>query len=456
MKRRVLRWGLAIAILLMLAAGFAWRVATSVDVIDGRPLSNGQYNVRFLKAGLGQLSYSSDDKVREFLRPRLPGFLVKKLGDVTAVGPIGAGKPEFGDLPLALLFQLLTPQNAVQGNTTNVFVKIEFPESTGFVFVDEIGGYSSNGQGTSFHTVAAFPRRDPTLSFRLYETGRKDTPFMEKSFANPAYRSDFPVWTPEPLPSTKSVDNLRVTLRSLKIESTWHDVIPVFEVESDDASWLKPTHSRVWTDATGNSGQWLSPFETAWKLHLRLRRRRDAEFPATATWKVPSLAVPVGLTLTEVEQTRVVDGIGLKLQYVAPAGKIRDENGKITIAPPTSPGQPGMNMSSGSTGSGARMVTYTEIDTGMPFIRVDHDPLPPGVELICDVRDENGVLRNGDRLFPRRQGLNGVNFYAVPYESQPETRTLTLETRVSRPKDVEFVIAPPAEMREAVKANAAR
>lgn len=444
-RRRVLRWTLAILVVLLVAAGFAYRVATSAEVIESVPLSNGQYNVRFLKADVGKLSYNSDDKVREFLRPRAPQWLVKKLGDVTKIGPYNSGKPEFGEAPLILLFQLLTPQNRQQNNTSNYFEKVELPESTGFVFTDEIRGYTSYGEGTSFHNIGAFPRRDSTLTFRLYETGGKL--LMEKSVANPAYRSDFPVWTPEPLPTTKTVDNLRVTLKSLKVESKWRHVNPVFEVESDDASWLKPSAISTFTDATGNSGQWLSPFEPAWKLHLRLRRRREAEFPASATWKLTSLAVPVGLTLTEVNEAKVVDGIGLKVRYVAPAAKIREEGGKLTLLPPSSPGNTGMSTSAGSTGSGPTSVRWSEIDVGMPYIRVEHDPLPAGVELIFDVRDENGVLLNGPGLQTGMGGANGVSFYAVYYAGRPETKTLDLEVRVNRPRDVEFVVAPPEEMR---------
>jgi hypothetical protein len=448
-RRRILLWIVVALVPLLLVAAVVWRMATSAEVIESFSLSNGQYNVRFLKADVGKLSYTSDDRIRAFLRPRAPRWFVKKLGDVTTISGFNAGKPEFGEPPLVLLFQLLTPQNGLQNNTTNVFERIEFPESTGFVYVDEIRGYTSHGQGTTFHTIGAFPRRDRTLSFRLYETGGKL--LMEKWLPNPAYRNDFPDWTPQTLPATKTVDNVRVTLKSLKVESKWHHVNPVFEVDSEDASWLKPVANSTLTDATGNAGQWLSPFEPAWKLHLRLRRRRDAEFPASATWKVPSLAVPKGLSLTQIDEAKVVDGIGLKIRYVAPAAKIREEGGTVTVSPPGSPGNTGMSTSAGSTGSGGKMVQWTEVDVGMPYVRVDHDPLPTGVELIFDVRDENGVLLNGVGLPPGMAGANGVSFYAVYYAGRPETTMLNLEVRVNRPRDVEFVVAPPAEMREAVK-----
>ena len=91
----------------------------------------------------------------------------------------------------------------------------------------------------------------------------------------------------------------------------------------------------------------------------------------------------------------------------------------------------------------------------MPYVRVDHDPLPPGVDLVCDVRDENGVQLNNN-LPPGGGGVNGVYYKAVYYTPGPDTKTVSLEVRVSRPKDFEFVIAPPAELREAIKAPVAK
>lgn len=460
----------AFVVILLLAAGFAWRVVSSREVIDSVPLSTGQYNIRFLAAGVGSLKYTSDTKLKEILRPRLPGAFVKKLGDVTTVSWGSVGKPEFGDQPLIMLFQLLSPQNAVQPTTSSTFSKIEFPESTGFVFTEDIRGYSSHGQGTSFQQLYAFPRRDPQLSFRLYELNGKF--LMERSFPNPAWKPNFPVWTPEPLPATTEAEGLKVTVRKLNVDTTRKYARPVFEVESNDPSWLEPTSETTWTDATGNVGQWLSPFEPAWKLHLRLRRRAHAEFPVSSTWKVDSLAVPPKITtgvdtkglpipvpaetaLTIVDKSQIVDGIGLKVRYVAPAAKIREEDGKITVSPPSNPGRARMGISSGTTTiAGGKMIRYSEIDVGTPYIRLEHDPLPPGVELICNVRDENGVFLNDSRtLPPGRGGMNGVSFYAVYYKpvSEAKTKSLNLEVRVSRPKDFEFIVAPPPHLRKAIK-----
>jgi hypothetical protein len=452
MKRRVLRWVLAIAVVLLLAAGFAWRMATSVDVIETVPLSTGQYNVRFLKADIGTLSYSSDDKLRAFLRPRVPGNLVKKLGDVTTISKYTAWRSGPGEPPLVLLFQLLTPQNALQNTTSTVFGKIEFPESTGFVFQDDINGYSSHGQGTSLHQFEAFPRRDPMLRFRLYETNGKL--LMEKSIPNPGYRTGIQGWTPESLPQPQRDRDVTATLSALSVDQKARFIRPQLEFESSDESWLKPTWTHRWSDATGNVGQWLSPFEPAWKLHLTVRRRRNAQFPPEAIWKLNPQSISDGQTLTTVEKAQVVDGLGVRVRYVAPPGRISDEGGTITITPPRNPGHPGLGISAGSTTVNGKLVSQSTIESGTPFIRVDHDPLPPGVELVCDVRDEHGVLIN-EKLVPGHGGVNNVQFYAVYFLPGPDSKTVQLEVRVSQPRDFEFFVEPPTELREAIKASPA-
>jgi len=447
-RRLVLTFG-AIAGVLLLAAGAAWRIVTAREPIDSVPLSTGQYNVRFLKADVGTLNYTSDDNLRAFLRPRLPGPLVKKLGDVTTIRGHAPACPEFGEPPLILLFQLLTPRNTVQTTTATVFGKIEFPESTGFVFTEDINGYNSNGQGTSLHHFTAFPRREPQLHFRLFEQNGKL--LMEKSVANPGYRADFPVWTPEPLPQTKALAPIQVTLRSLKAAAKHRFIEPIVEVASDDPSWLNPERTVQWADATGNTGGWLSPFETAWKLHLRLRRRRDADFPAAFTWLADPIAVPEGLAITKAEQSKVIDGIEFRIRYVAPAGEIEQVGDTITVTAPRNPGVPGMSVSAGSRpGPKGGQLPYSSIESGVPFIRVDYDRMPAGSQPLFDVIDDQGAVINS-KIYPGGGGLNNTRFYAVYFPADAKTTKVTLKVRVSRPRDFEFLVAPPAGLRDAVR-----
>ena len=56
------------------------------------------------------------------------------VGPVTVVRGFTPRRPEFGEPALILLFQLLSRENTIQNDTSMVFGKIEFPESSGFVF----------------------------------------------------------------------------------------------------------------------------------------------------------------------------------------------------------------------------------------------------------------------------------------------------------------------------------
>jgi hypothetical protein len=421
-----------------------WRVAAHKEVIDSVPLSGGKFNVRFLAADVGTLNYSSDTRLQAVLRQWLPRPLVQKLGPELRIGGYRAWSRHPGTKPLVLLFQLLTSVNTVQNETTDVFDRIEFPESTGYVFVHTIGGYTSHGLGTSIQQFEAFPRRDRTLTFRLYQDGGKL--LMEKSVNNPAYQASFSEWTPEPLPALKQVEDVIVHLTELKVADngmTW----PQFRVESTDASWLNPRTWHYWTDATGNAGDQLSPFEPAWKLHVSLSRRRDAQFPESSEWTSDPIPLPVGLSLSTVDREKYVDGVRLHFRYVAPASEVHEEAGKVTVKESGQPGRSGFSVSAGSRGSGAGMVSYSSIDCGVPYIRLDHDALPTGVELLIDVLDDQGRLLN-DNMHPGQNGLNNISFHGVTFEPKRDTKTVRLRARVSRSKGVEFVVAPPKVMRE--------
>ena len=446
MNRR--RLAIVIGLLCIIALAIGLRSLSPPPLPVSVPLSSGKYRVRFLKADAGTLKYSSDSALRKLFRPWLPNVLAARLGlgfDVNFT----ASKESYGGLPLALLFQLTTPADGVQGTTETAFSRMEFPESTGFLFVEPIGGYTSTGNGTSLHGIGAFPRRDPNLTFRVYETN--GSLLMERTIPNPGYQSRFPEWAPEPLPSRKQSGDFSVTLNSLAVHSRSRWVQPILAVTSADNAWTEPVVSHRWSDATGNCGGWLSPFEPAWKLHLTLRRRRDAAFGPRETWVVPMTPIPAGLTLTKVDQESLLDGHRMSVPYVAPAGAIHDDGGVITITPSQSLGHPGLGISSGSSMVNGRSVTKTTLECGLPFVRLDHGPLPPDVELLCDVRDQDGVLLN-EGLQPSQGGLGGSHFHAVTFRPRPETTAVQLTVRFNAPRQIEFVVAPPEEMRKSAGA----
>jgi hypothetical protein len=256
MSKRARRFTFAVCAILVVALVVGLRVMAPPPLPASVPLSTGKYRVRFLKADVGKLNYSSDDQLRKFLRPRLPGVLARKLGDPITAG-FTSGQNAIGEPPLVLLFQLLTTADTPQGTIETIFDRIEFPESTGFVFREEIRGYSSSGNGTSMHNVPAFPRRERDLHFRLYETGGRL--LMERTIPNPGYRPNVPVWTPIALPQSKSVDEANVTLKSLLVREQHRFVKPEIEVQSNDSSWLNPVVSHQWPMRPAMSGDGCPP-----------------------------------------------------------------------------------------------------------------------------------------------------------------------------------------------------
>ncbi len=438
MKRRRLLILLVIAIL----AGSAlivhrWQAPTGPD---GVLLSSGRFRVRFLAADVGRLTYTSEDQLRAFLRKYLPSKLSQLLGPVPPVFGMTASSRGLGEKPLILLFQLLDPDGSPQNSVEIVFERIEFEDSSGFVLKQAIQGYSSSGQGSSFHQFSVFPRRDRQLTFRLYERGGNLV--MQKTIPNPGFVESVTEWQPEALPVTKTVEGLSATLTAVRFQVDRQILTPHITFESADPNWSEPHRGEEWADATGNIGPWLSPHEPAWKLLLTLHQRPEATFPPASTLVIDPCPLPEGLSLQTLDRTEVVDGIPLTIRYVAPAGAVHEDAGVVTVKPPQSPGRTGMSTSAGMSWRNGRHVPHSTIENGLPWIRVEHPPLPREVRLLCDVRDQDGKLLN-EKLHPSQSGINGVSFQAVSFQPRPETKTVQLTVRVSRPRKFEFVVEPP-------------
>ncbi|MDB6111641.1 MAG: hypothetical protein JWR69_3391 [Pedosphaera sp.] len=200
------------------------------------------------------------------------------------------------------------------------------------------GGSNSGGDGTHHrHTIlwslAAFPRRTETIGLRFLELaadGKTWQPLAEFHIPNPA-GSQHPSWTPEPWPTTKTDDDLAVTLIGLKAGLSKQE--PMRAAAANETAATRalfrvqqtgPTNvcwrakSIEVSDATGN--RWspgpgpasislahegeteeiifpgaLWPGESAWKLRVEFSRM--AGFDADELWTVRGVMVP-GATQT--------------------------------------------------------------------------------------------------------------------------------------------------------------
>jgi hypothetical protein len=452
-RRGLLPWFIVAWVVVPVAASVVWWWVAPQGTTGYVRLSDGKSAVKFLTAGVGEVAYTSDDPLRAFLRPRLPQSVVGILGDVLE-GQTFGGSARARDLAVMYHVRRLQPGSA--DRLAGVIGTVELQESTGFTFVHRGDGFhvfSADSfklpvavNGLHVKGIEAFPRRDPTLTFRLFESGSGAAGngvgplVMEKTILNPGYRASFPTWVPEPVPTTKASGDLRVTLTSLRVDAQEYRVIPVLSVAGDDSGWREPNVTWTWADATGNAGEWLSPFEPAWKLHVSVRKRRDAEFSAHETWIVRDIAVPVGKSVTLVAQAGVVDGVSIDVRSADPA------NGTGVLGDPR-PASPPVDLE-----RAAMMSSFVGTPPMVkPFIRVDVDVAawPAKANLDFIVRDEHGArLNNGEYDTEGHQFL-------VPFDPGPDTKTVSLEVRVIRPREVEFLVAPSQEMRDAVTRAAA-
>ena len=128
--------------------------------------------------------------------------------------------------------------------------------------------------------TSGFPRRDQDLTIRMTllaaKMNEKDIT-QQFTIPNPFYREEFPVWTPETVPATKTVDGMTVQLANLGYG--WKYFNPSFLQQVGEDRWERCDSFMHIEDATGNQGESLSPFEPAWKIMADIFPVSSSHFP---------------------------------------------------------------------------------------------------------------------------------------------------------------------------------
>lgn len=147
------------------------------------------------------------------------------------------------------------------------------------------------------------PRTERRLHLRLMADGETldfDTP-------NPSYATGFPVWKAEPLPQSRTVAGVEITLRSLRAGVTESDsaasnwvVIPEVECRIGGQRIEKGPHYRVsFSDLSGNRWNDTAIFsQPVWKLRIVVTGILNVyvghDKPYTAEFFVKPPAPPAG------------------------------------------------------------------------------------------------------------------------------------------------------------------
>ncbi len=424
------RW-LVVAVMVMVGLIFAVLSQLKEPPSYAATLSDGTI-VRLAKVGVGAMSYDSYPPLKAALAGYVPNRFQSRLGERTRF-TFNTQSDELG-----LLFLFRTPADQPKRDVTQFLSRIEFVESTGFVFKVGVSGSSSFGS-VMLINEGPFPRRDPMLHMRLYEK-ETDRLLFDLHVPNPGYKPKFDEWAPEPVPATQTVEPLTVTLKNgpanIPLEYVRDEDV---EITSTDPRWTNtPPKRNFWvTDATGGKAyrlSGLSPFEPAWKLHLRFWRNESAEFSPDEVWRTKLIKLPAALTAERLKLGGVAGGVELSTNYVTSAGEVHDDGTDLTVTPGS-----GGNSSSNETRNGK---PYTTVDSLLPFFQLSHSTLDEETELIIVVKDQDGRKLTNDRSGSTTHHTGGISSRRIQFQPTPETTEVQLEVIVNHGRTFEFLVTP--------------
>ena len=399
-------------------------------------LSDGSH-VRFEKAGVGVIKYDSFPPLKAALVDYVPNRFQSRLGERIQCSM--TPQPNI----VGLMFSLWTAEGLRKRESAQFLSRIEFVESTGFVLNVAVSGYSASG-GVMLISEGSFPRREPTLHMRLFEQGTERLLF-DLHIPNPGYKPSFDEWIAEPVPATQTVAPLTVTLKRGPADiPAKHLREEDIEITSTDPRWTATRPQRhVWlTDATGNKAYQfsdLSPFESAWKLHVRVFRSAEAEFGADEVWRTKLVTLPEALQAERIKLGGIAAGVEFSTAYLTSAGELRDDGTELTVAL-TRLGSNGGTSSGTGFENGKRFQT---VDSPLPHFQLSHTPHDEETSLIIVVKDQAGrKLSNDHSGSSVSHQAGGIWSRIVQFEPLPDTTEVQLEVIVNRGRTFEFLVAP--------------
>ena len=403
-------------------------------------LSDGTI-VRFEKVFVRTTPYDSYSRIKGFVTDYVPKGFQGRLGE--RIKTSLSVQPD----QIGVLFSVWRKDGKRKQDSNQFLSRIEFVESTGYIFNSTVSGYNSSYNLTCIG-VGAFPRRDPMLHIRLFEQGT-DRLLFDLTVPNPGYQPQVTEWSPETIPITKTVSPLTVTLKRGPAEFK-HQYLADDDIEitSTDPRWILSRPKRhFWSsDATGNLTYvfpGLSPFEPVWKLNIRLWRSSDAEFSADEVLKTQFYPLPPPSRVEKLDLKKTLLGVEVEVPMLAPAGTVQDDGTTVSVEKPAHNAATGISM---EWGSGKGIGPFRRIHSGLPFIPMIYSVVDEETDLILTIRDQNGTklsLENGGTY-----GFNGTSMRIVQFEPKPESTEVQLEVIVNKGRTFEFFVTPPKPVRK--------
>ncbi|PYM15648.1 MAG: hypothetical protein DME18_03795 [Verrucomicrobia bacterium] len=294
-----------------------------------------------------QYNHRTGNRLLRLLSPVTPAFIRNRFF------PPGGGGFGFGSDGSTNLI-VITVNRSSAPNWWSSLARLRIFDDRGNVYDARWGAHTLGLPGEVVHgwQIRAFPRRSETLGLRfLAQTPDGSwTNAGEFTIRNPAY-ADYPHWTPQPWPSTRSDGGLAVTLSEFQSggrmlgktgegdeQTAARKTRLVFTFAEDG----RPVnHWRVQkltlSDATGNrwfpyldfvnqNFDWVTngtveffgalwPGEQAWKLDVECIR--TGGFSADELWETPPIQLPAFGQLTDLTNHWQHDGVTAQLVALA-------------------------------------------------------------------------------------------------------------------------------------------
>ena len=318
-------------------------------------------------------------------------------------------------------------------------------DSSGFGGAKALGGKPAKLEAAvAFVQFPLVRPRQGKLRLNVYDGSKSIVAVLEIPYPKlPTEPTDD--WQIEPLPVTKSVGNLDVTVKGMDFRRSSGNhgalsVTPKLEfVHGGQPSQTWYSSAELF-DAIGNqSNEYqcdLSPLEPVWKMRLTLTQTTSGRFLPEETGTMPPLALTPAKQLTLHSTRHTINGTEIEL--VGLGGQ-----GPVEFTPPNTnsnfktkayaPGQQGSGMSSNCSGNRCDV----EFHSGLPFLVIQATALQStkNVQLIVRDQDGNVLPQSG------QSGTQGLWFWF--FDPKPTSTSVTFEFLVEQRRYVEFFIAPP-------------
>lgn len=468
-QRRHRHWrllgGIVLALLgLGIATRLAWRASDAVAALPVVRFPNGA-ELRVLGVSAGTNSFRYDPLHWRIARRLLPEKWRSRI-------PPGWSNHTYSLSSNSVYIHILRTKGSFG------YPSIAALDETGFR-LPRGGGWSNRDFSSS--ALQVFPRRLKKFRVTIYDATQE---YGTITIRNPFYRK-YEVWTPDPMPVTRTNGPVALTLMGLKLKTMPIEMLvhPEATIQSTDPYWAQATLF-PWAirleDATGNSIGWhaLSPAERAWRVHPRLYRTNLEAFAPHELLTCSNVPVPAAGQSVVLGKRAELGEVLVSLRYFSGPGSVAVTNIDAVsarslpaavesdwrlIESPTSP-PPGHHTGGGSSSAGHSENRYEEetkshgvYGQNRPFVLVGAYGMQPGDELFV------GASRGADnaawkaspfpafpstvlhesRWSPRMSDLGRDRFYYVPLDIPEGVTHVSLHVAVSRPLQFAFTVKPP-------------